>query len=352
MIIFELILIFSLSLFFINYIMKNAERLGLIDIPNERSSHIKTTPRGAGIGFGAAFFLVCFIFEFSLFINNLVVFISMFLIFLVGILDDYKNTNPKTKFYVMFTSIFLLYLENISIFTLGTYFSYEISLCYLALPFSLFALAGFTNALNLIDGIDGLASLLSIIILGSFAYIGYINNDEFILKVCFFIIISLVAFLFFNWNPACIFMGDSGSLFLGFTISLVAVLSLKYIHPISVFYLSAVPIVDTIVVMVRRIKKGLSPFSPDKTHIHHILLNFFSKNVKKTVLFLSLMQMLFSLVGLMLALNSEQIGKSLASVVALVAFIGITVLFYMIFTGMKKRQKLLEKLKNRKKNHK
>lgn len=138
-------------------------------------------------------------------------------------------------------------------------------------------LSGFTNALNLIDGLDGLAGTISFIILSTFLYIGLAHQDELIVTICSIVLSSLVAFLIFNWNPAKIFMGDSGSLFLGFVISIVATISLKYIHPISVLYLVALPIVDTLIVMVRRIRNGKSHFSPDKTHIHHILLNFFQK---------------------------------------------------------------------------
>ncbi|KAB7881993.1 hypothetical protein GA417_13805, partial [Poseidonibacter ostreae] len=151
---------------------------------------------------------------------------------------------------------------------------------YFVLPFTMFALAGFTNALNLIDGLDGLAGSVSIIILSTFLYIGYINQDQLIIILTSTTITALCAFMLFNWNPASIFMGDSGSLFLGFIISLVAVISIQYIHPITILYLAAIPILDTIVVSIRRIRKGLYPFSPDKTHIHHILLNFFGKTVE------------------------------------------------------------------------
>ena len=111
------------------------------------------------------------------------------------------------------------------------------------LPFTIFALAGFTNALNLIDGLD---ASISIVILSSFLYIGYIHKNELMIVLCSLTIASLLAFLIFNWNPAKIFMGDSGSLFLGFIISVVACISLEYIHPIAIFYLAALPIVDTL----------------------------------------------------------------------------------------------------------
>ncbi len=349
MITLKLVFTFLSTFIFIKIIIKNALKLGLIDIPNDRSSHTKITPRGAGIGFGFSFFISIILFDLSLFLQYKLIFLSIFLVFLVGIFDDHKDASPKAKFYVMFVAVFLLYLDDISIYSLGSFFGFELSLWYFALPFTMFALAGFTNALNLIDGLDGLAGSISLVILDSFLYIGYINQDSLIITICLTTIVSLVAFLILNWNPAKIFMGDSGSLFLGFVISVVATLSLKYIHPIAIFYLAAIPILDTLVVMVRRIRKGISPFSPDKTHIHHILLGFFSKKVKKTVLFLVLMQVLFSLVGLMLGHSSKELGNGPVSFVALVAFVGITIFFYMIFTVMKRRQKLIQKLAQRKK---
>lgn len=345
----NLLFSFLITWVFIKLIIKNALYLGLTDIPNERSSHTKITPRGAGIGFGFSFFISILIFEFSLFIEYWIVFLAIFMVFLVGILDDHKDASPRAKFYVIFLATFLLFLDDICIYSLGVFLGFDLKLWYFALPFTMFALAGFTNALNLIDGLDGLAGTISLVILSTFLYIGYINNDNLIVTLCLFSMTSVLAFLIFNWNPARIFMGDSGSLFLGFIISIVAVLSLKYIHPISVFYLTALPIIDTIVVMLRRIRKKISPFSPDKTHIHHILLGFFSKKVKTTVIFLILMQCLFSIAGLMMANSSNKLTLGSYSFFAFIAFIFIITLFYMVLTGMKRRQKLIEKLSFRKK---
>jgi UDP-GlcNAc:undecaprenyl-phosphate GlcNAc-1-phosphate transferase len=352
MTILKLFIPFILSFILINLIIKHAVRLGLTDIPNERSSHTKITPRGAGVGFGLAFFISSIAFEFSLFVEYWLIYFSIFLVFLVGILDDHKDASPKAKFYVIFLSTILLFFSDVSISTLGSYFGYELTLWYFALPFTMFALAGFTNALNLIDGLDGLAGSIALVILGTFYYIGYTHDGTLITSITLMTIVPLLAFLILNWNPAKIFMGDSGSLLLGFIVSVVAVLSLEYIHPIAVFYIAAVPIVDTLVVMNRRIRRGKSPFSPDKTHIHHILLKFLDNDVKKTVLFLVLMQVLFSLVGLMLAKISDDLGDSFGSSLALVGFGGITILFYIIFTGMKKRQMRLEKLEKNKKSRK
>ncbi len=210
----------------------------------------------------------------------------------------------------------------------------------------MFALAGFTNALNLIDGIDGLSSSVSIVILSFFTFIGFEFQDHILIALSLFTIASLVGFLFLNWYPAKIFMGDSGSLSIGFIISILAVLSLEYIHPIVILYLAAIPILDTLIVMIRRIRRGKSPLKPDKTHLHHILVKFFEMNVRKTVLFFVILQLIFSSIGYMLIGFINQDSNSLTPFLATVGFALMFVLFYMIFTGMKKRQIALdEKLK-------
>lgn len=343
---------FIISYILIIILVKYSSKLGLQDLPNERSSHKEITPRGAGIGFGVSFFISFIFFKSNIVLNHWLLFLALLFVFIVGILDDHRDTKPRTKFYVIFASTILLYLDNIYIHSLGTYFGYSLPLLPLAIPFTIFAVAGFTNAINLIDGLDGLAGSISVIILSTLFVIGYENSDILIMYLSSFALASVLAFLILNWNPADIFMGDSGSLFLGFLISVVTIVSLKYIHPVAGIYILALPIMDTLIVMIRRIRKKQSPFSPDKTHIHHILLNFFQNKVKTTVLFLVTLQTMFSLVGLMLALNSEKIGQSIASLVALIAFIGSTALFYMIFSGMLRRQNQLKRFFKRRKKKK
>ena len=128
-------------------------------------------------------------------------------------------------------------------------------------------------------------------------------------------------------------MGDSGSLTLGLIISIVAVLSLKYIHPITILYMTIIPLLDTIVVMARRVKHGKSPFKADKTHIHHILLGFFSNDIKKTVIFLTLLQLMFSFFGYVLSRHIQTYSGGLLPFGMLVGFVILLVLTYMIFTS-------------------
>jgi len=344
------ILITLLSYILVKQLIKYAHKLELFDIPNERSHHCSITPRGGGIGFVSAFFIGTILFQYNYFLEYWYIFASIFLVFLVGIYDDKFEVSAKLKFIVIFISVFILWLNGLTINSFGNWYGYELTLPSLvALIFSMFALAGFTNALNLIDGIDGLSSSISIVILTFFAFIGYEYNDNFIFTLSIFSIASIAGFLVLNWNPAKIFMGDSGSLTLGFIISVLSLLSLKYIHPIAILYLAAVPILDTLIVMTRRIRRGKSPFLPDKTHIHHIMVKFFDMNVKRTVLFLVLLQIIFSSIGYIIfdAINHMQKSHNLP-LFALLGFIILFVLFYMIFTGIKKRQLLEESQKTNK----
>jgi len=328
----ELGLIFFLSLLFIRVIRDNAEKLGLVDIPNHRSAHIDHTPSGAGIGFYLAVALVLPAFYFDLMLEYAWSCCAIFLVFIVGLLDDHHDTSPNTKFFVIMFSTVLLYLDNIVIDELGFFFGFELSLGWLALPFTLFAVVGFTNALNLIDGLDGLSGTISIVILSAFYFVGYANDDMFMMVISAAFIVSLLAFLIYNWKPASIFMGDSGSLTLGFVISVLAIKSLAYLPAVSILFIAAIPILDTVIVMIRRKMKGRSMFSADRCHIHHILRHFFAEDTGKTVFFLGLMQGIFSLTGLQLEKHTDQ-GL-------LVVLFGFNIAFiFMFLAAMIKRQK-------------
>ncbi len=332
-----------LSILFIKLILKYAHKLDLYDVPNERSHHCTITPSGAGIGFVSALFFSFVVFEFSLVQEYWYIFVSIAIVFAMGVYDDRHAVSAKLKFIAIFLAIFLLWLNDCSICTLGTWYGYELVVpSVFALLFSLFALSGFTNALNLIDGIDGLSASISIVILTFFAFLGFEYHSDIIVLLSTFTIASLIGFLFFNWHPAKIFMGDSGSLTIGFIISVLAVLSLEYVHPVALVYLTAIPLLDTLIVMLRRIKSKKSPFSPDKTHLHHILVKFFAMNVPKTVSFLVVLQIVFSAIGYMILDSINKNGGTNLSVFALLGFILMFILFYMIFTGINTRQVLID----------
>jgi len=305
--------------------------MGLIDIPNERSAHEEHMPRGAGIGFFLAVAVIIPCFYFDLVSSYPWTLLAVLLIFIVGVLDDHKDTSPNTKFIIMIISTVLLSFDGIIISNIGIFFGIPLTLGWFALPFTIFAVVGFTNALNLIDGLDGLSSSISIVILAAFFTIGYQNDDFFMMIMSGSFIAGLLAFLLFNWHPATIFMGDSGSLTLGFIIALLAIKSLAYIPAVSVLFVAAIPIIDTIIVMARRKLQGRSMFSADKCHVHHIMEEFFSNNTPRTVIFLALLQAIYSFVGL-------QLDKKVDEGYLLLFFILNIALLYLFFGAMLKKQ--------------
>lgn len=342
----NIIITFIVSYLFIKIIIKYAKQLGCLDIPNHRSYHCSIIPKGGGIGFMGAFLLSIILFHRDIFIEYWYIFVAIISIMLIGMIDDKKEVSPKLKFIVIFGGVMFISLFDIKIDHLGFWFGYEVMLpIWISLPFTMFAVAGFTNALNLIDGIDGLAGSISTVIITIFLFIGYIYEDSIIIILASTMLFSLSAFLWLNWNPASIFMGDSGSLTLGFFISILAMLSLKYIHPVATLYIAALPILDTLIVMTRRINDGKSPFEPDKSHLHHIVVKFFNSDVKKSVIFLVILQMLFSIIGLLI---SNQCGYTTLytqtiPILALLGFLLLFLFFYLLFTGIYRRQKIIDK---------
>ena len=331
----ELTLIFIVALILIKLIIKNALRLGLVDVPNERSMHTRHHPRGAGIGIFLAVSIVEPFFNFNLLLDHYLTGFAILSVFVVGGLDDHQDTSPNTKFFVMAFAALLVYFDGIYVATLGSLFGFDITLGWLALPFTVFAIVGFTNALNLIDGLDGLAGSVSIVILSVLFIIGYDYNDTFMMMLSGSFVAGLFAFMVYNWNPASIFMGDSGSLVLGFVIGLLVIKAATYIHPVTVLFIIAVPLMDTIIVMVRRKRQGKSMFTADKTHLHHVLFNFFNRDVKRTVVFLVTLQAMYSITALQIVENADQ-------TVSLILFGLNVIILYYIFSGMLIRQIIID----------
>ena len=323
--------IFVFSLLAVWIVRKKAYFLGLIDTPNERSVHKTHTPRGAGIAFYLAVMCITPFFHLDLLLNHVWITLAIFMVFVIGLLDDHHDAAPRIKFIVIIIATIFLYFDGLVIDDIGTFFGFDISLSWFALLFTIFAVSGLTNALNLIDGLDGLAGTISMIILGSFFAIGYVSHDIFIMTLSSTFFVSVWAFLFYNWHPASIFMGDSGSLTLGFVISVLSIKSLDYVSTVSILFIVAIPIFDTIIVMFRRKLSGTSAFKADAYHMHHLLKNFFQGSTQKTVLFLAMLQLIYSLTAL-------QFSKKIDEGLLLVLFVLNIIVLYILLNRMKKNQ--------------
>jgi UDP-GlcNAc:undecaprenyl-phosphate GlcNAc-1-phosphate transferase len=314
-------IVFLLTILFTQLLQKYASYIGMLDIPNNRSSHVTPTPRGAGVAMFLSYMMLLIIFHSSFVMEHSGFFIGVTLIFILGLYDDIKDTSPKLKLLIIgIATLFIIFLDGLEINTLGYWFGFEVKLpFFIALLVTLFAVIGFTNALNLVDGLDGLAGSLSLVILASLYFIGYAYHDQFIMTVSFFVMVSLVAFLLFNWYPASIFMGDSGSLVLGFIISVLSIKAIHYVSDTTVLFIAAVPIIDTIIVMTRRIQRGLSPFAPDKSHFHHKIF-MLRGSVDASVHILVSLQIILSTIGLLLRDKSDVINSILFMVILFVFF--------------------------------
>ena len=306
-----------------------APKLSLVDIPNERSSHKKITPRGAGLVFGFLFFISIFIFDFSNFSEIKYTLLAILIIYICGLVDDLYTISSKQKFIFIIVASIIVFFNGYQITNIGTFFNIPINLGYLSLPFTVFAIVGFTNALNLSDGLDGLAASISIIILSAIFIIGLIYNDNTLIVWSALLISVVLAFLLLNWYPAKVFMGDSGSLLLGFIIAILSIKTLNYVNPASILFLTALPIIDTLVVFRRRLQRGMSPFSPDKNHLHHILNNI-KQDKAFTVRMLITMQLAFSCMFIQLHKQDDGIN--------LVVFILLFFVFFNLFDPRARRR--------------
>lgn len=306
------LLLFVMTYVGIRLFIKNADRFGLVDVPNHRSAHKKPMARGAGIVFGAFFLLALSIAYVTIFPNVHMhyAYLALLIVYGAGVYDDFVDISSRKKFLFIIVAAVIVYYNGFKVDSLGSYFGYDISLGFMALPFTVFAIVGFTNAVNLTDGLDGLAGSISVIILASLVYVGYQHSDAFLIYTSLLLISVLVAFLLLNWYPAKVFMGDSGSLFLGFTMALLSIYALKYIEPTSVLFLGAIPLLDTLVVMRRRKQRKQSLFVADKNHLHHILLKF-KKDKMFTVASLLKLQVLFSLIFIQVYNKSDIVNLAL-----------------------------------------
>lgn len=320
-----LTIVFFISLILNKILINYSHKLKLIDKPNERSLHQVEKSRAGGIAIFLSFIIGLIFFNVNL---SFYLVLGFFIIFFLGIYDDIKNLSSKIKFFWIMVAATFLYIDGYFINSIGVFFKVDLimppSIAYL---FLLFAVVGFINAMNLIDGLDGLSSGIGIVILVSFAYIGFKYSDNFLFYISMTLIFSLFGFLIFNWYPSKIFMGDTGSLSLGFVIVVLSIYSINsnYISAVSVLLLAAVPILDTLIVMFRRISQKKNPFKADKTHIHHVILFQQNKNVRKTSLILILLQLIFVYIGLGFKVRDD--------IYILGVFIMLFILFYLLLTA-------------------
>ncbi len=279
---------FTLTYFLLPHIIRIAQKKHLFDLPDERKLHTVAIPALGGVGIitGTLFSIVLWV-PFSSYPTLQYLVCAILILFVVGVKDDIEPIAPLKKLIAqILAASILVFKSGFQLSSLYGVFGIGQLPEWVAIPFSIFVFIVIINAFNLIDGINGLSASIGILIssvLGSWFFLaGHMGLALF----AFALMGSLIAFLRYNITPARIFMGDTGSLFLGL---ICAVFAIQFIEmqkqlpptdwlrfdaaPALAIGILIFPLFDTLRVFIMRIARGRSPLSPDRNHIHHLMLD-------------------------------------------------------------------------------
>ena len=330
------IMAYIFGVFLVPLVISFSKKEGLVDVPNERKIHQKPISRIGGVAIWASTMLtfLCLVFMSYYPAQTLLsgVLLGGSLMFLLGFIDDVYNLPAKFKLFIQLSIATLVYLLGIQINTIPFFGGIQLGIW--SYPITVLWIVGICNALNFIDGVDGLAGSVTTVNSLTLAIIALamVPPNPIIALFGFILAGSMLAFLTYNFNPAKIFMGDSGALFSGFmlaTISITGVMKAATLAILLPFLVLAVPIMDITYSSVRRILKGQSPFVADSEHIHHKLLHAgFSQ--KKTVIILTSCAIIAG--ALATLLMGKTTIKHYALVIAVVVLIMLILNFIKLLT--------------------
>jgi len=270
---------FALALFLSTALVpvgiRYASALGLVDEPDEkRKFHSEPVPRVGGVAIVLAFFLPVLVWMNN--IGGLSAFlIGAGIIAVFGFLDDRHNLNYQWKFFGQIIAVAVFVVGNLEI-TKTPFLGLGDVVPWLSYPVVALFLLGVTNAVNLSDGLDGLAAGSSLLSLGFLAFLSYGAADYAYTIIAVAAMGGLTGFLRFNTHPASVFMGDTGSQFLGYVAGCLALMVTQSenlaVSPVLPLLILGLPILDTLMVIALRLRDGVSPFKPDRRHLHHQFL--------------------------------------------------------------------------------
>jgi UDP-GlcNAc:undecaprenyl-phosphate GlcNAc-1-phosphate transferase len=342
-----IILVTFLTSFLFTYLAKIiAVHINAIDMPNARKVHTVPTPRLGGLAIYAAF-LVGYILYGSINTQMLSILIGSFILIILGMIDDISSVRARYKLIVQIVAAAVvviygqIYFTEVTLLGLHLYFNQIVGYC-----FSILFIIAIANAINLIDGLDGLAAGISSIYFITIGIIAVILNRlgglDIILS--FIMLGSTLGFLVHNFPPAKIFMGDTGSLFLGFMIAVISLLGFKVatitslVIPILVL---AIPIFDTTFAILRRLIKHQNIGVADKEHFHHQLLKL-KFNPQASILIIYAIDIMFCAVSIFYVIGDNSIAIAIYLVLMLMLLF-IVMKTDILFTHKKEKKNEKEK---------
>jgi len=329
-----IIVAFAATIFLVIVLRPLAVAMGLVDIPNERSSHQRPTPLVGGLAIYIAVTITAIGATASGLLPDQRELLSFLggglLLTIVGVVDDYRELSTVFRFVAqVIASLIMVFGAGVVLSDLGHMgFSGQfVDLGVFAVPFTVFATLGVINALNMCDGLDGLSGTLSLISLSGLIIAAQVHGSIDDALIMILLSASVFGFLLFNFrmpgrDHASIFLGDAGSMFLGYALTWFAISlsqgEARLITPAAALWFLLLPIVDTVTMVIRRIIRKRSPFAPDKEHIHHVFL-LAGFTVNETVAIMSSAAM----IGVGLGLFSMGINMPEFRIAAIFLFVGL-----------------------------
>lgn len=286
-------------------------------LENERTVHHGKISRIGGVAIYLAFFItMAFFVSTDRALSGIV--IGGSIMFFAGLIDDLIDMKPIVKLALEIAAAIVLIYYGVSVDVIRI-FGVVIDIPFLTVLFTVIWIAGITNAVNLMDGLDGLAGGMSVVILVVIGCLALVERRIDVVTITFILAGATFGFLIFNAHPASIFMGDCGSLFLGFMISAISLLGFKSSTIVTLalpMLLLMLPIIDTLSAILRRTLKGMKFMQADKSHIHHLLMKQFGHG--KTVIIMCGITSLFGLSAFIYMIN-----KVIGFIVILSLLLGI-----------------------------
>ncbi|MFV0573822.1 MAG: UDP-N-acetylglucosamine--undecaprenyl-phosphate N-acetylglucosaminephosphotransferase [Vibrio sp.] len=306
-IILDLIFTFIVSLSILFILRKIAKKIELVDKPNERKLHNGAIPLVGGIA-------ISFTFLYFLFNNSTLLYqahlygMSILILVVVGALDDKYDLNFKIRFAIQAVlSVVMMQMANLQLHTIGNVFGYgNVDLGYFGYVITVFAVIGAINAFNMVDGIDGLLGGLSIVTFGGLGYMLLHDGQHKLSYLCLVLIVIILPYILLNLGAfgrkRKVFMGDAGSMVIGFTVIWFLLVASQNgsrppLRPVTALWLIAIPLFDMAAIMIRRMKRGHSPFKPDREHLHHIFQRL-GLNSTQTLIAICVIASLFTAFGI------------------------------------------------------
>jgi UDP-GlcNAc:undecaprenyl-phosphate GlcNAc-1-phosphate transferase len=312
-----------LSLIFTPLAEKISVYVGAVDHPNRRKIHEDVIPRLGGLAIYLSFVFSSLVFvDFNLQFKALLG--GSLIIIIIGIIDDIRELDPKVKLAGQIIAVAPIVAYNLNVAAISNPLSKLVFAGYLAIPITVIWIVGMINAVNLIDGLDGLAGGVASISALTMAIIAFGSGNLVSCSLALILAGSTLGFLKYNFNPAEIFMGDTGSMFLGYALAVIALFgmtkSATFVTMLAPIVVLGVPIFDVNFAFFRRLITGKNPFKPDKEHLHHRFMHF-GFNQKQTVLTIYLIGLVFGVSAILLSKYESSVVLLVVSAILMILFL-------------------------------